>query len=483
MPIRTDVYRLQRRRTKIVATLGPASSAPDLIEALIGAGVDVFRLNLSHGDHAGHRKVHRRVRKTAERVGKSVGILADLCGPKIRVGRFPDGEIFLEEGAEVTVTTRQVAGEPGLIPSRYEALHRDVSSGDRILLDDGNLELRVEAVEETEVRCEVVTGGVLRDGKGINLPGVRISAPSLTEKDRRDARFVLELGVEFLALSFVRRAEDVRELLEVVGAVDGAAAIVAKIEKPEALDDIDRIIEAADGIMVARGDLGVELPPEAVPNAQRQLVDLARRRGRPVIVATQMLESMVESPRPTRAEVSDVAGAVWSGADAVMLSAETAVGRYPVQTVEIMDRVARDTEGYLWEQGAFGSMGVSEGERPLRLEDAVARATGRLSRDLMVRAIVVVTETGWSAAMVSAARPQAPVLAASANPVACGRMSLLWGVVPVQVESGRLDDPVRLAREVARSEGLAESGHHVLLVRGFHSDPAENIPSVTVVTI
>ena len=466
------------------------------MRALIRAGTDVFRLNFSHGSHDEHAETYRRVRAAAELENSATAILADLCGPKIRTGRFTRGGIDLERGTPVTVTVRDVVGGPGLIPSRYPGLARDVKAGDRILLDDGLLELRVQGVDGTEVACVVVEGGRLGDRKGMNLPGVAVSAPSLTEQDRADARFALELGVDLLALSFVRRASDVLELRELVADAGGAALeIIAKIEKPEALADIEAILEASEGIMVARGDLGVELPAEEVPIAQSQLVDMARRAGRPVIVATQMLESMVHNARPTRAEVSDVSTAVLSGADAVMLSAETASGAHPVRAVEMMDRVARQAEGYLWGRGGFGSLVPlpGAGAEPLhqdpstagtlRLEDAVARATSLLSRDLMVRAIVVFTRSGWSARMVAAVRPQAPVIAVSPDSGTRRRTNLLWGVVPVP---GDLSDPDRLhteARRVARELGLASMGDYVLRVWGFHSDPEQTIPTLSVLRV
>ncbi|MGD2070654.1 MAG: pyruvate kinase [Gemmatimonadota bacterium] len=501
MPIQTAVSRLKRRRTKIVATLGPASATRERIDALIAAGVEVFRLNFSHGSQEGHANTFHTVRAAADAAGRPVAVLGDLSGPKIRAGRFRGGAIELEDGAAVVVTVRDVEGEPGLIPSAYPELADDVGSGDRILLDDGNLELRVEAVEGTEIRCRVVSGGRLSDRKGINLPGVSVSAPSLTPKDREDAAFALELGVDFLALSFVRRPEDVVALRELVADRDNGAALVAKIEKPEALERIEEILEVSDGIMVARGDLGVELPPEAVPIAQTQLVDLARTRGKPVIVATQMLESMVRNPRPTRAEVTDVSAAVRSGADAVMLSAETATGDHPVRAVEIMDRVIRETEGYMWHRAAFGSLVPSGGPGPggapggsgsdvatdpvMAVHEAVSRATGQLSRDLMVRAIVVPTRSGWSAAMVAASRPQAPVVAVSSEEGTCRRSSLLWGVVPVRSEEAA-DDPEglqELARRVVRETGLAGPGDHILRVWGFHSDERRNVPTLSVLMV
>jgi pyruvate kinase len=484
MRIETQAPLLKRRRTKIVATLGPSSSSAELIEQLILAGVDVFRLNFSHGEHEGHRELYERVRAAAAKLDEVVAVLADLCGPKIRTGRFEGGQIELRRGEPVTVTTRDVLGGPGLIASHYDGLAHDVRVSDRILLDDGHLELRVEAVEGTEIACTVVQGGVLKDRKGMNLPGVRVSAPSLTAKDRVDALFALELGVDLLALSFVRRAADVAELCALVQGSGHAAGIIAKIEKPEALDEMGPILDAADGIMVARGDLGVELPPEVVPVVQDQLVDLARARNKPVIVATQMLESMINNSRPTRAEVSDVSHAVGSGADAVMLSAETAVGSHPVAAVEMMSSVARHAESRLWQQAAFGSMmRPSQALPPLPVETAVARASAQLSRDLRVRSIQVISVTGRTASVVSAARPAAPVIGVSTDAQTCRRMKLLWGVVPVEATEADLHDAHGLARVLAQRLGLAAPGDHILLVRGFHSTPERNAPTVTVLTI
>lgn len=487
MPIAVTLSPLLTRRTKIVATLGPASEDPATIERLIAAGADVFRLNLSHGDHELHARAYGAIREAAARTKKPVAVLADLCGPKIRTGRFAGGSVVLEPGQTVTVTTRPVVGGPGLIPSQYEALAEDVRLGDRILLDDGTLEMRVLAVQGTEIRCAVVTGGILKDRKGMNLPGVKVSAPSLTAKDRDDARFAARLGVDWIGLSFVRRADDVRELRALLADEGSRSGIVSKIEKPEALDAIEDILDVSDAIMVARGDLGVELAPEHVPMAQVQLVGLARARCKPVIVATQMLESMIEHPRPTRAEVSDVATAVWSGADAVMLSAETASGRYPVEAVAMMDRIARDAEGYEWRRTGFAGLAAAArdtkaGHR-LALEDAVARAAAGLSRDLMVRAIVVFSRSGRTAAIVSAWRPQAPVLVRSANEATCRRLMLSWGTVPL---AGPELLPAAFsaeARRVACDAGLAAPGDYILQVSGFASAAERSEPAVTVLRV
>ncbi len=477
----THPVRLKRRRTKIIATVGPASREPATLEALIRAGVNIFRLNLSHGEQADHRVAFDRVRAAAYAVGEPVAVLADLCGPKIRVGRFANGSIVLNKGERVVVTTRPVVGELGLIPSQYAELAADIRHGDRILLDDGMLELRVEAIEGTEIPCTVMAGGLLKERKGMNLPNVLVSSPSLTEKDRDDARFALRLRVDFLALSFVRRPSDVSDLKELVTAEGQTTPIIAKIEKPEALDSIDEILDAADGIMVARGDLGVELAPEAVPIVQQELVKRAREKNKPVIVATQMLESMVEHPRPTRAEVSDVSGAVFSGADAVMLSAETATGLYPVQAVEMMDRVARQSEGWQWVEGQFRSITEHQKEEPapLPMRQAVARSVALLSRDLQVRAVVVRTLEGTSATVVSATRPAAPVVALTMDAKVCRRLTLLWGVMPRLVTPAEFDRPQETARRLVTEMGLAAPGQVILMLAGF----GQQEPMITVLPV
>jgi pyruvate kinase len=472
---------LKSRRTKIVATVGPASREPALLEALIRAGVNVFRLNLSHGEHAEHREAFGGVRAAAAAQGEPVAVLADLCGPKIRVGRFAGGWVELRTGDRVTVTTRNLPGGPALVPSQYAALADDVRPGDRILLDDGMIELRVDGVAGTEVACTVTAGGVLRDRKGMNLPGVQVSAPALTDKDREDARFALDLGVDFLALSFVRRPEDVADLRKLIRDTGHDTPVIAKIEKPEALDAIDEILGLADGLMVARGDLGVELAPEAVPIVQHDLVRRARQQSKPVIVATQMLESMVGHPRPTRAEVSDVSHAVFGGADAVMLSAETATGAYPVRAVEMMDRVCRQVEGWQWVEGAFGSLTEEPagGKGRLPLLEAVARSTAQLSRDLRVRAVAVRSEGGASAAFVSATRPAAPVVALTVDETVCRRLNLLWGVVPRRIDAFDFERPQCTARRLACELGLAEEGQTILLLAGF----GKREPMITVLPV
>ena len=484
MSIITQINLLKKRRTKIIATLGPASSEPEQIRKLIKAGVNIFRQNMSHGDHSYHRETYKRIRQIAEELELPVGILADLCGPKIRTGKFKKGSIELKNNETVIVTTRDVDGKTGLIPSQYSSLAGDVEPEDRILLADGTLELEVDSIEGTEITCTVIYGGTLGNHKGINLPGVKVSAPSLTDKDKADAKLALELGVDFLALSFVRSAEDILDLKKLIQSHGADARIIAKIEKPEALDEASAILDAADGIMVARGDLGVELNPEQVPVAQHQLIDLARRKFKPVIVATQMLESMIENARPTRAEVTDVAYAVTLGTDAIMLSGETAVGAFPIEAVKMMDRVARQTESYLWTHDAYSAkLPDSKSRAIMSVWDAVANSMAQMAQDLKVHAVVVISRSGMSAATMSSARPAAPVIAITNRADICRKTAMLWGVIPVLSEDAGKSNPNVLARKIAVDEGLALAGEKILLVRGFHSDDALNTPSVTVITI
>lgn len=482
MAVKTQVDLLQNRRTKIIATIGPASANEKVLTGLMLSGVNIFRLNMSHGDHEEHRAAFELIQGVSRKLGVPMAVLADLCGPKIRTGRFRGDGMQLIEGSRVTVSTSAAEGGDGIIVSQYKALAADVQPGDSILLSDGLLELKVLGKHETEVECEVIHGGFLGNNKGINLPGVKVSTPSMTTKDHRDAGFVLALGVDFVALSFVRQASDIEELRGVIESAGSHAHIVAKFEKPEALEHAESIIAAADAIMIARGDLGVELPPEQVPTAQRQLIRLAEQAGVAVIVATQMLESMVHNSRPTRAEVTDVSHAVDSRADAVMLSAETAVGDFPVESVQMMDAIARQTEAQLWSSGEYGMM-PRQADPPIPLWNVIANTTSRMSRDLMAKAVMVVTRSGKSAEIVSTARPAAPVVAITSDPVVYRKLCLRWGVIPVLNESVGTVNPNQLARELALDLGLACTGQYILLVRGFHGDQVKNLPSVTVIEV
>lgn len=468
---------LRWRRTKIVATLGPASAAPEVLARLVAADVDVFRLNMSHGDHASNRDNVKRIRAAAYKAGKHIAILMDLCGPKIRVGRFDGGGIELRDGATVTVTTATVTGRDGLIPSQYKTLAKDVSKGERILLDDGKLELCVVSKSGEEVRCRVVHGGRLTDHKGMNLPDSKLSTPALTAKDKLDATLAVELGVDFLALSFVRAAADVTQLQRFLARHKAEIPIISKIERPEAVAAIDDILAVSYGIMVARGDLGIELPAERVPLIQRDLIERARAHAVPVIVATQMLESMITAARPTRAEVGDVAGAALSSADAVMLSAETASGKFPVDAVLTMDRILREIERHQWNSGHFVSDVVAGGDSKIYSNrEAVAHAAVDLAHDLKLTALVIPTMSGTTARIMAAYRATAPLIGVCAHAAISRRLALHWGVIPVQVEESATRDWRHLCELIAPCVGLAGKGHQMLVLAGFSDLPGHNEP-------
>ncbi len=411
------------RKTKIIATLGPASSSASMIEQLLTAGADLFRLNFSHGENEEKKAIIETARRVAEHCGKAVGIIADLQGPKIRTGRLENGSLPLIRGEELDITTDDIIGRPGLISTDYHRLPHDAKPGARILMDDGLIELKVLAVTGNRVRCAVVEEGVLKDFKGINLPGVDVSAPSLTPKDLSDLEFCLAAGVDYIALSFVRGSADVDALKRIIYAHGLNVPVIAKIERPEALRNFKAILKSADAVMVARGDLGVEISAERVPLIQKKIIHACNAAGKPVITATQMLESMVDHYRPTRAETSDVANAVLDGTDALMLSAETASGHFPVEAVRTMARVARDIE-----------RGEALHPRPGReahvanIAEAVAEAACRAASTLKAKAIVAFTQSGSTAALISKFRPHLPIIAFTPLPGIRQRLSLCWGV-------------------------------------------------------
>lgn len=413
----------QRRRTKIVATLGPASDSSEIIGRLIQAGADVFRLNFSHGNQADKRELIKNIRAMSAQLGKEVAILADLQGPKIRTAKMAAGGMQLKKGQEVVITTADVLGEGNLIPTTYQALPQDVKPGSRILLDDGLMELKVQTVDGDNVRCIVVNGGLLKDHKGINLPGVRVSAPSLTEKDRADLEFCLAEDIDYVALSFVRAAEDVEELKRLIYSAGKDLPVISKIEKPEALRNFNKILKVTDGVMVARGDLGVEMRAEKVPLIQKKIIKACNQAGKPVITATQMLESMMVNPRPTRAETSDVANAIIDGTDAVMLSGETAAGAYPVSAVETMSRVAIDIES-----AGYGSRTDTPFLPTPSIAQAVGDAACRAASSLKAKTIAVFTQSGSTAALISKFRPPINIIAFTGSVKTQRRLSLYWGV-------------------------------------------------------
>ncbi len=455
------------RRAKIVATLGPSSEAPETIRKLVEAGVNVARLNFSHGTHEDHARAIAAIRATSRQLVRPVAILQDLQGPKIRTGPLKAGRagVRVVPGAHIVITTEgEFPGDENVVCTTYPHLARDVRPGDRLLVDDGLLEFRVLSTDGVRVTAEVVEGGILKEHKGINLPGVALSVEALSEKDRADLRFGAEHGVDYVALSFVRSADDVTEAKRALAALGRPVPVIAKIEKPEALQVLDEIVAAADGIMVARGDLGVEVPAEQVPTLQKAIVRKGNIAGKPVIIATQMLDSMIEHPRPTRAEASDVANAVWDGADAVMLSGETASGRFPLQAVETMDRIVREAEQNLF---LARPRPVDPPPPPVPFNDVVASAAVRAALDADARCIACFTVGGTTARLLSRYRPHVPVVAFSPEQPIRRRMSLYWGVTP------RIMDPIRdadtmsqLVSERLVQEELASPGDTVVLVFG-----------------
>ncbi len=456
------------RRAKIVCTLGPATATQEMLESLIHAGMDVARMNFSHGSHADHQAMMDKVRAAQLKVRKAVGILGDLQGPKIRTGKLEKGAIELVEGKPLDITTDEtLLGTEGLISTTYGHLAEDVNVGDRILLDDGLLELKVLATDKkTMLRTEVVHGGVLKNNKGINLPGVKLRADALTPKDKEDLIFALKIGVDMVALSFVRTPEDIlmcRRAMEEAGRV---VPIIAKLEKPEAISRLDDILAVTDGVMVARGDLGVEIPPEEVPAIQKDIIRRSNARGLPVIVATQMLNSMTEHPRPTRAEASDVANAVFDNTDAVMLSGETASGRYPIESVQMMSRIVESAEDAM--RKTFPRVPTGEAMHiPADFPDVVSGVACRAAREAGAVLIVAFTLTGTTARLVSRYRPMVPIIAFSPNQEVRRRLALLWGVAPRVLEPMQeTEEMVRRVEEELLTRGLCKRGDRIVIVFG-----------------
>lgn len=453
-------------KAKIVATIGPASERPETLSSLLAAGMDAARLNFSHGSHAWHARAIRNLRRVGAARGRPLAIIADLPGPKIRSGPLAGGRpVRLRAGARLVLTGRRVAGTAERVSIDYPRLAGEVSAGDRILLSDGLIELRVSAVRAGEVVCRVVNGGDLGERKGVNLPGVKLSVSAVTSADIQHLKFALARGADYVAESFVRTAEDVRKLKRLIRAAGKDTPVLAKIEKPEAVENLESILEAADGIMVARGDLGVEMSPEKVPVAQKRIIAMANQKRIPVITATQMLESMIENPRPTRAEASDVANAVFDGTDAVMLSGETASGKYPREAVAMMAKIVSEAERHGGPRAHPG--GGGEPSVPETVADAVAAAADHLD----LEAVVVFTESGYSARLVSKARPGPPIVAFAHREQVRQRLSLLWGVVPRKIRRIRSVD--RLIREALRDlvrDRVVRHGDTIAFVAGTPLD-------------
>ncbi|WP_327269847.1 pyruvate kinase [Streptomyces sp. NBC_01218] len=453
------------RRAKIVCTLGPATDSYDRIKALVEAGMDIARFNLSHGSHAEHEERYHHVRKAAEETGRSVGILADLQGPKIRLGRFREGPVLLERGDAFTLTVEPLAdGDKNGCGTTYDGLAADVTPGERILVDDGRVALQVTAVDGPRVRTTVLEGGVVSDNKGLNLPGVAVSVPALSEKDVDDLRWALRIGADIVALSFVRSGKDIVDVHRVMTEEGRRVPVVAKVEKPQAVENIDSIVAAFDGIMVARGDLGVEMPLEQVPIVQKRAVELARRNAKPVIVATQMLESMIDNSRPTRAEASDVANAIIDGTDAVMLSGETSVGKHPVETVRTMSRIVEAAEEDLL---GHGLPPLTDRSKPRTQGGAVARAAAEMGDFLGAKFLVAFTQSGDTAKRLSRYRSPIPLLAFTPDAATRAQLNLTWGVesfLGPHVES--TDAMVAQVDEELLRIGRCEKGDVIVITAG-----------------
>lgn len=456
-----------QRRTKIVCTIGPSTNTLEGIEALVKSGMNVARLNFSHGSHEDHAKVIDMIRKTARKFQYSIPILADLQGPKIRVGKMKDGGQHLEDGSYVNLTPEDVEGSSSLIPIDYAYLAQDAREGNTILLDDGLLEFKIVKIDEANITARVVNGGLLKSRKGVNLPSLNLSISSITEKDYADLDFAINAGVDLVALSFVRKAEDVQELVSKIRAGGSNAGVIAKIEKPEALDVIDEIIEEVDGIMVARGDLGIEIPSEKVPMVQKKIIESCRMAGKPVITATQMLDSMISNPRPTRAESSDVANAIIDGTDAVMLSGETAAGKHPFEAVRVMARICRSVETN--SDRVYHTLPFRQPERrDKQVFESLSYSCVEMAQYVGAKAIAVITQSGTTAKRIAKYRPGVPVFAFTENQVVRRQLNLVWGVHSIKLSRVfDTDSSVQIMEDYMREAGLVGKGERIIIASGM----------------
>jgi len=475
----TQTRTVASRKTRIIATLGPATSDVETITRLLKAGVNVIRLNMSHGSHKHHRRSFQMVRKISKKLKLQVAIFCDLCGPKIRVGLLQNGEMNLRARTEVIVTTRAVMGRDNVIPCQYKSLHKDVKSGDRLLLDDGKLELKVVAIGNRDVVCRMVYGGLLKDKKGINLPDSQVSSSSLTANDKKDVLFALEMGADFIALSFVRTGNDIVRLKQYMKRQGKVLPVIAKIEKPEALKNIDDILDQSYATMVARGDLGIEIDAAQVPMVQKDLINRARRVCKPVIVATQMMESMITESRPTRAEVGDVSNAALNGADAVMLSGETSVGKYPVQAVKYMDHILKEMEDWqLKNPQSLQSLDMNISKSPRR---ALANAAVSITQDLGLRGLYIPTTSGATAGVVAAYRPLAPISGICRDETIARLLMLHWGVIPVVMPVESISDWETMIKTVSRRSRIKLKNQSVAVLSGFGKRSDNNQPVLKII--
>ena len=452
------------KRTKIVCTLGPASQSEEVLKELMLNGLNVCRFNFSHGSHEEHKGRIDMVKKVREELNKPIAILLDTKGPEIRTGNFADPEVLLEEGSEFTITMDEVVGTKEICTVSYKGLADDVKEGDTILIDDGLVGLRVKSVENGNIKCIVENSGIVKNHKGVNVPGVKINLPAITPKDVSDIEFGIREGIDMIAASFVRKASDVlaiREILEKNNA--GDVLILSKIENQEGVENIDEILQVSDGIMVARGDLGVEIPTEEIPIVQKMIIKKCNELAKPVITATQMLDSMIRNPRPTRAEVTDVANAIYDGTDAIMLSGETAAGKYPVEAVKVMASIAKRIEQTL----DYDRMLKEKGSKNVTVTDAISHATCTTAVDLNASAIITSTSSGYTAKMVSRFRPQAPIIAATSNEAVMRRLALTWGVCPIKSAlAGNTDEVIEKSIEASIEAGYVKNGELVVITAG-----------------
>lgn len=459
--------RLPGKHTKIVATIGPSSNNPDVIRAMIRAGMNVARINFSHGNLEILGAYIDMVRKVAEEEKNVVAILADIQGPKIRVGKVANEPLMLAEGDRITLTLDTVPGENNLISLPHPEFVQDIKAGTQLLLDDGNLQFLVRETTPRMLNCEVVIGGPLKSNKGVSAPNARLTLSAITPKDKTDIEFALKKNADYIAMSFVRSADDIREMRWMMNFFGGTAGIIAKIEMREALENIESIIEVCDGVMVARGDLGVETPAEKVPYEQKRIISLCNRAGKPVITATQMLESMTGNPRPTRAEASDVYNAIIDGTDAIMLSAESASGKYPVRAVEVMTNIAATAEKHILDNRdhrTFDATAVGSAEA---IADAIGEATFHVAAALKPAAIITTTLSGYTARRVAKERPMTPILCMTPSEITCRRMALVWGVIPLLVpEFSTIDEMITITVRAAYDNQLVDRGDTVIIIAG-----------------
>ncbi len=462
--------RITECKTKIVATLGPASDSFEKIKSLAKEGVDIFRINFSHGSREQHSDIIERVKKIGEYLEFPVAILQDLQGPKIRLGKIRNGKAFLRNGEEFILTVKDVVGDEHIASVTFPAVINDVSPGETIFINDGLIKLKIVKVDKENIYTKVIEGGEISDHKGVNFPNTRLSVPAITEKDKKDLEFGLKNGVDLVALSFVKSPDEVEELRSLMKKYGRIVPIISKIEKWEAVENLEEIINVSDGIMVARGDLGVEMPIEEVPVIQKKIISMCNKKGKPVITATQMLNSMIENPTPTRAEVTDIANAIFDGTDAVMLSNETAVGKFPLESVSVMRRVIKNTERSTIFKRFLKNKTENEKLEDSSVSEAIALSANKIAENIKTKAIITATESGRTALLVSKYRPAVPVIALTPKTETLKYLTLKWGVIPVKVEAFRtVDEILQRAMEIAKEKGIVKNGDTVVITAGSHT--------------